>query len=170
MRHILQGYTMFIGGSDFGIDTEEVEIPLPTPTTQEYRGGAMDLAVNLPMSAIEALEITVKMSGHNPDIMARMALAPGQTTLVTFRAGMLREADGGISAHVWVVEGCINGGSRDRLQRGEKSGVEFKVNGVKYLRYEADTAVIHELQAWPPKRIINGVNQLAGLNAALGYA
>lgn len=43
------------------------------------------------------------------------------------------------------------------------------MNSIKYMRYEADTDVIHELQAWPPKRIINGVNQLNELNQALGY-
>lgn len=169
MRHILQGYTMFIDGTDFGIDTEEVELPLPTPVTQEYRGGGMDLGMQMPMSAIEALEVTVKMAGHNPDIMRRMALAPGRITRVTFRGGVLRELDGGIAAHVCIVEGSINGGSRDRWQRGEKGGVEFVINGIRYLRYEADTQVIHELAVWPPTRIINGINQLAALNAALGY-
>ncbi len=29
MRHILQGFTMFLDGLDFGIDTEEVDLPLP---------------------------------------------------------------------------------------------------------------------------------------------
>lgn len=169
MRHILQGFTMFMDGLDFGIDTEEVDLPLPTPVTQDYRGGGMDLGLNQAMSAINALEVTVKMAGHNPEILKRMALAPGQTTRVTFRGGILRELDGGIAAHVCIVEGAINGGTRDRWQRGEKSGVEFVINSVKYLRYEADDQVIHELQAWPPKRIINGTNQLAELNAALGY-
>jgi P2 family phage contractile tail tube protein len=169
MRHILQGFTMFMAGLDFGIDTEEVELPLPTPKMQEYQGGGQDLAMNMPMSAIEALEVTVKMAGHNPDILARMAQAPGVTTRLTFRGGVMREQDGGIAAHVCIVEGAINGSSRDRWQRGEKSGLEFKVNGIKYFRYEADNRAIHELQVWPPVRIINGVNQLQALNQALGY-
>lgn len=169
MRHILQGFTIFIGDDDFGIDTEEIDLPLPTPLTQEYRGGGMDLGVNQAMSAIEALEVTVKLAGHNPEIMKLMALAPGKTTRVFFRGGVLRELDGGIAPHVCVVEGAINGGTRDRWQRGEKSGIEFVMNSLKYYRYEADSDVIHELQAWPPKRIINGVNQLAELNRALGY-
>lgn len=170
MRHILLGFTMFMEGLDFGIDTEEVELPFPTPVTQDYRGGGMDLSVNQAMSAIEALGVTVRMSGHNPEIMKRMALAPGSTTRVTFRGGILREANGGVAAHVCNVEGAINGSSRDRWQRGEKSGFEFVINSIRYLRYEADADVIHELQAWPPVRIINGVNQLASLNQALGYA
>ncbi|MEN5275751.1 phage major tail tube protein [Brucella sp. TWI432] len=168
MRHILQGFTMFLDSLDFGIDTEEVDLPLPRPMTQEYRGGGMDLGVNQAMSAIEALEVTVKMAGHNPDIMKRMALRPGRTTRVTFRGGMLSELDGGIIPHVCIVEGAINGNSRDRWQRGEKSGVEFIMNSIKYMRYEAGSDVVHEVQAWPPKRIIDGIDQLAELNTALG--
>lgn len=169
MRHILQGFTMYMDSLDFGIDTEEVDLPLPKPVAQAYRGGGMDLEVNQPMSAIEALEVRVKMAGLNPAIMKKMALAPGVVTRVTFRGGVLRELDGGIASHVCIVEGAINGDTRDRWQRGEKSGFEFIINGIRYLRYEADTDIIHELQAWPPRRIINGVNQIAGLNAALGY-
>lgn len=170
MRHLLQGFTMFMDGLDFGIDTEEVDLPLPTPMTQEYRGGGMDLAVTQPMAAIEALAVTVKLAGMNPDIMSRMAQAPGRLTRITFRGGVMREQDGGVAAHVCVVEGAINGGTRDRWQRGEKVGIEFTVNGIRYMRYEADTRVIHELQAWPPRRVINGINQLAELNTALGYS
>lgn len=169
MRHILQGFTMFLDGLDFGIDTEEVDLPIPTPLTQEYRGGGMDLGMNQPMAAIEALEATVKMAGHNPEIMKRMALRPGRTTRITFRGGVLQEVDGAIVPHVCVVEGSINGGTRDRWQRGEKSGVEFVVNGIKYFRYEVASDVVHELQAWPPKRVVNGVNQLQELQTALGY-
>ncbi|MDR6954119.1 P2 family phage contractile tail tube protein [Ancylobacter sp. 3268] len=169
MRHILQGFTMYIDTLDFGIDTETVELPLPIPTTQEYRGGGMDLAVELPMAAIGALSITVKMSGLNPDIMGRMAMAPGTTRRITFRGGVLQETDGSIVSHVCVADGHINGSSRDTWSRGEKVGLEFVINGVKYYRYEANAQIVHELGAWPPKRIINGVDQLAGLNAALGY-
>ncbi|MDQ0422281.1 P2 family phage contractile tail tube protein [Peteryoungia aggregata LMG 23059] len=169
MRHILQGFTMYLDGLDFGIDTETIELPFPVPVMQEYRGGGMDLAVSQPMSAIEALAINVKMAGLNPDIMARMALAPGQVNRLTFRAGVLTEATGSIASHLCVAEGRINGNSRDTWSRGEKAGFDFSINGIIYMRYEADARIIHELQAWPPKRIVNGIDQLATLNAALGY-
>lgn len=169
MRHILQGFTMFFGNADYGIDTEEVEIPFPRPVMQGYRGGGMDLGLNLPMSAIEALEFTVRIAGQNPDVMSQMALAPGHTQLITFRGGVLTEHDGRVVPHICIVQGAINGSSRDRWQRGEKVGFEYAINAVRYMRYEADARVIHELQAWPPKRVVNGVNQIADLNAALGY-
>lgn len=169
MRNILQGFTMWIDSLDYGIDTEEVDLPFPVPMKQDYRGGGMDLAVSVSMAAINALSVSVKMSGLNSTIMSKMALAPGIITRVTFRAGVLREQSGEIATHICVVEGQIEGNQRDKWSRGEKAGFDFEINGIRYLRYEADQFIIHELQAWPPKRVINGVDQLAGLNQALGY-
>lgn len=169
MRHLLQGFTMWVEGVDYGIDTEEVELPFLTPVTQDYRGGGMDLGVKMPMSALEPIEITVKIAGQNPSIMKKMALAPGKTTRITFRAAVLEESSGNTVSHICVVEGAINGTTRDRWNRGEKVGFEFVVNGVTYLKYTANDEVIHEVQHYPPKRIIDGVNQIASVNSALGY-
>jgi P2 family phage contractile tail tube protein len=169
MRHILQAFTMYIDGDDFGYDTETVQLPTPTPTTQEYQGGGMDLKVNQPMAALDALEATIKMSGINPEIMKKMAKGPGRTTRLTFRGAVLDEPTGKYVTHIAIVEGAPNFGSRDEWKRGEKAGFEFTMNGIIYYRYESDADVIHEIQAWPPKRIINGVDELADINAALGY-
>jgi uncharacterized protein len=123
MRPLLQGFTMYIDSSDFGYDCEEVTLPIPTPVTQEYRGGGMDLSVAQPLAALEAMEATVKMAGHNPDILRRMAKGPGQTTRITFRGAVLNEPAGMVEAHVCVIEGAPNAGSRDAWHRGEKAGV-----------------------------------------------
>ncbi len=127
------------------------------------------MALALPMSAIEVLECTVKMSGLNPSIMGKMAQGPGVVNRLTFRGAVLREQEGGISTHICTIEGAVNASSRDRWQRGEKVGTEFMVNGIRYMRYEVDSLVVHELQAFPPKRIVNGVDQLNDVNTALGY-
>ena len=110
MRHILQGFTMYIDSADFGYDTEEVTLPIPTPVTQEYRGGGMDLAVNQPLAALEAMEATIKMAGHNPEIMRKMGKAPGQTTRVTFRGAVLNEPTGIVRGTCVRDRGCAECG------------------------------------------------------------
>lgn len=169
MRHILQGFTMFIEGSDYGFDTEEVEIPFPNVVRQDYRGGGMDVGVKLGMAALEPLEAKVKMAGSNPNIMKLVGRGPGQTVQVTFRGAVMSEVDGTTVPHVAIINGQFNEASRDRWQRGEKSGIEYTLDAITYYRYEADVEIVHEIQAWPPRRIINGVDQLGGINNALGY-
>lgn len=169
MRDILQGFTMYVNGDDFGEDTEELTLPVPTPTTQNYRGGGMDLAVEMPMFALEAMEITIKQAGQSVRVQRMCAKGPGSRDSFQFRGAVQSDSDGSIAAHVIVVEGSANADSRDSWNRGEKVGFNWKINNLRYFRYEADGEVIHEVQAWPPKRIVYGVDQLASVNAALGY-
>ncbi len=169
MRDILQGFTMWMDGVDHGIATEEVTLPIPTPKMQEYHGGGTDLAVNMPMLALEAMEVTVKMAGQDEDILRSLALAPGRTKRLTFRGAILEEMAGDYVPHVCIVEGHNNAGSRDTWQRGEKSGVEFMVNGIIYYRYDIRDTVVHHVEHYPPVRIINGIDQLSEVNEILGY-
>lgn len=170
MRHILQAFTVYIGSEDFGYDTEEVTLPVPTPLTEEYRGGGMHMAVNQPMSAIEPLEATFKMAGHSPDILKRMALGPGRTTRLTVRGAVRDEPSGNDVAHVAIIEGAMNGGSHDTWQRGQKSGLEFVMNGIIYFKYEVADEIIHECASYPPVMVVNGVDQLLGVNQILGIS
>lgn len=169
MRHILQGFTQWIDGQDFGYDTGTVQLPVPTPLKQSYLGGGMALTVDLTMAAFEALECTVKMLGQNPDIMKKMAKGPGITSTVTYRAAVLDEPSGQYVPHLGIVQGCPNFADRDEWKRGEQSGFGYTMGGIIYYRYEVGPDIIHEVQAWPPKWVVDGVDQLAGINAALGY-
>lgn len=169
MRHILQGFTMFLNGADFGIDTEEITLPHPVLKSEVYQGGGMVLEVDQLFSSVEALEVQVKMAGKNPDIMKLMGLASDKTSQITVRGGVLTEAAGSIIPHVANIEGSIASASNDAMQRGQKSGFEFVIKNIKYYRYEVGDEIIHEVQAWPPKLIVAGADQIAGLNNALGY-
>lgn len=169
MRHLLQGFTMFLNGADFGIDTEEITLPHPVLKSEVYQGGGMVLEVDQLFSSVEALEVQVMMAGKNPDIMKLMGLAPNKTSQVTVRGGVLTEATGAIVPHVANIEGSIASSSNDAMKRGQKSGLEFVIKNLVYFRYEVGDEIIHEVQAWPPKLIIDGVDQIAELNNALGY-
>jgi P2 family phage contractile tail tube protein len=169
MRDILQGFTVYFDGEDHGIDCEELGVPTPTNVQQEYRGGGMDLAVNQGMAALEALEATFRFSGFPPSVLGRTALGPGKTIMVTARGAVMDTLTGITSAHVVIMQGQFNGHSRDNWQRGEKSGMEITMGGIIAYRYEVDGAIVHDIQAYPPRRVVNGVNQLAEINAILGY-
>ncbi len=168
MRDILQAFTMKMDGEDFGYDTEEVTIPIPTPKTETYLGGGMPLEVDQPMGAIEPLEITVKMLGHSKTVIERMATGPGQRRRIFFRGAVREELSGNDVAHVITAEGSINGGSHDTWTKGAKSGLEFKINGVIYFKYEIADSIKHEISAWPPIWIVNGQDQLLTVNQILG--
>ena len=140
---------MYIDSSDFGYDCEEVTLPIPTPVTQEYRGGGMDLSVAQPLAALEAMEATVKMAGHNPDILRRMAKGPGQTTRITFRGGCSTSRPAwsrrmSASSKALPMPAVATPGTVARR-------LEFTVKGIVYFRYDVQDRVVHEVSAWPPR-------------------
>ena len=47
--------------------------------------------------------------------------------------------------------------------------LEFTVKGIVYFRYDVQDRVVHEVSAWPPRRVVDGIDQLNGVNQALGY-
>lgn len=168
MQSILRGFTMFIANTDYGIDIEEVEIPIPTSVTDDVRSGGMDLGVAVDLAALEPLEVKFKMIGQSPEIQKLTALGPGKRETFTFRGATVNEMTGETAEHVVVVEGKVSEGSREAWGRGERSGTDYAIKNVMYYRYEVDRTVIHEIQAWPPRRVVDGVDQLADINSALG--
>jgi len=170
MRDILQGFTAYFNGRDQGIDCEEVGLPTPTNVRQEYRGGGMDLAVNQGMAALEPLEATFRFSGHSVNALRAVGQGPGKNITVTVRGGVLDSLTGVTTAHVVILVGQFNEFSRDNWQRGEKGGIELTMSGIQVYRYEVGGAILHDIQAYPPRRVIDGVDQLADLNAILGYS
>lgn len=169
MRDILQGFTLYLAGVDYGVDCEEIGLPTPTNVVQEYRGGGMDLAVNQGMAALEPLEATFRFAGHPAAIIGAVATGPGKSIVLTARGAIMDTLTGVIVGHVVVMTGQFNEHSRDNWQRGEKGGLEVTLSGITAYRYEVGGAILHDIQAYPPRRIMNGVDQLAEINAILGY-
>ncbi len=170
MRDILQGFTVYIDGVDHGIDCEEIGLPTPKNVEQAYRGGGMDLEVNQGMAALEALEASFKFAGHARNVLAKVARGPGKFLIVTARGAVLNTMTGVHDAHVVVLNGQFNTHERDNWKRAEKGGLDVKMTGIIAYRYEIGSDVIHDIQAYPPRRVINGVDELSAINTILGYA
>ncbi|MGH0003978.1 phage major tail tube protein [Pseudovibrio ascidiaceicola] len=169
MRDIMQGFTMYVEGQNHGIDTEVVKLMMPKAKTQEYQGGGMDMAVNQPMASLEAMEIGVKFSGLNVDVSELIARRPGLKVRTSFRLAVKDGVTGNVIPHVAVCLGEYNSDSADDLQRGEKAGFDLLIQGVTYFKRMAGPRVIHLLNAYPPRRVVGGVDQLKDINYALGY-
>lgn len=166
MKDILEGFTMWIDGEDYGLEVETVTIPFPQFKKATYLGGGMAMATDQYFKTIDPMEVSIKMAGQ----ATRLQTFIGIKKRVTFRGAVMVEADGSVQKHICVAEGKIAANGRDAWSRGEKVGTDFTLGAITYLRYEIDSTIKHELQAWPPMLVIDGVNHLSAINPALGYA
>jgi len=168
MRHILRGYTMWVGGVDYGYEIEELECALPDETYVEHEYGGAVMTAEVPMIKIGLLNPTMKFASWNPTIESLLLRAPGVTDTFTFRKALVDESDGTTKASVLIYEGRLAAPETDTLSRSDKSGIGYTIKGVRYFRHEIGGDPIHEISLYPAKMIVNRVNRLSGINEALG--
>lgn len=170
MRHILRGYTMWVGGVDYGYEIEELECALPDEIYVDHNYGGAVMTAQVPMIKIAALEPTLKFASHNPRIAEMLMRAPGVVDTFTFRGALVDELDGATRSNVIVYEGRLAAPSPDAWAREDKAGIGYTIKGVRYFRYEIGEEPIHEISLFPAKMVVNRVDRLAGINQALGRA
>lgn len=169
MKGLIHGFTMVIDGVDYGAETETVSLPDLQQLFETYRGGAMAMGVDVGMHAFEPMEATVKMSGHSEAIRRVVNLSPSRKQNFQFRKAVYDEILGVTVPHIVLITGNAVMGSTDEMEAGSKSGLEFMVKTITYFRYEVNSSVTDEFQAYPPRWIKNGVRQDADVSRALGY-
>jgi uncharacterized protein len=121
-----------------------------------------------PMVKIGQLEPTIKLASHNPRLTEKLMARVGTVEAFTFRAALVDEIDGTTRPNVIVYEGRLATPSPDAWTRDDKAGLGFTIKGVRYFRYEVGGERLHEIGLFPAKLIVNGVDHLAEINAALG--
>jgi len=168
MRQILRGFTMWVGGDDYGYETEELQCALPDESYVEHKYGGAVMTAQIPMITVSLLEPTIKLASHNPKLAGMLMRPPGVVDTFTFRSALIDETDGTTRANVIVYEGRLAAPKADAWSREDTAGMEYTIKGVRYFRYEIGGETLHEIALMPAKLIMGGVDQLAGINAALG--
>jgi P2 family phage contractile tail tube protein len=167
LKDIIRNYTFFIDGVLFTGDVYEVEIPKLRWKVEEYRGGGMDLPVEVKLGH-EKLEIGFSISAHSDFVLARYGLVQGEQRIFKF-FGELISYDGvqkgvQIEAHGFIRE--LDQGS---VRPGEKTTAKAMVS-CDYLKHTIDNKVILEIDAFNLRWIVNGVDKNATSRQLLGLA
>lgn len=170
MKQILRGYTMYVGGGDYGYEIEELTCPLPDQVYSERNYGGAVMTAQVPMVKIGTLEPTIKFDTYNPEVVKLLLRGPGVRDIFTFRAALVSELDGQNTPNLVIYEGQLAGPSPDAWAREDKSGIEFTIKNVVYYRHEIGGEPMHEIGLNPAKMVVNRVDLLrsTGYNTALG--
>ncbi|MEE7478414.1 phage major tail tube protein [Methylobacterium hispanicum] len=170
MREILRGYTMYVGGVDYGYEVEEISCPMPDAVYTEHMYGGAVMTAQVGMTKIGLLEPTIKFQSHNPNVISLLMRPPGQRDTFTFRAALVDEMDGKVKPNLIIYEGQLAAPNPDQWQREDKSGIEYTIKNVVYYRQEIGEQPMHEIGLMPAKLVVNRIDLLRvnGYNAALG--
>ncbi|EGX6617164.1 phage tail protein [Salmonella enterica] len=132
----------------------------------EFKTGAMDMAITLD-GGMEKMGASFKVSGSDADVMNYFGITSGVKTRFEIRSAFT-DSNGNDYVQVDILEGLITGITDDEQGTDSKSGVGQSVTiAPSYYKRTQNGKVIYEIHPAKMKRIINGVNVLAGVASAL---
>lgn len=163
---VLKNFNAFVNGRGMAGRIEELELPEISFKMEGFRAGGMDAETELDMGQ-EAM--TAKYTFADPDAenLKLVGITTGQPVRVISRGSFVRDSDG---SRVAVVAEC--GGRFKKLglgswKSGEKSSHEFE-QALDYFRLNVGGEDVMEIDILNMKRVIGGVDQLAGIRADIG--
>jgi P2 family phage contractile tail tube protein len=165
MNNILRNFNLFVDGTNYAGQIEEINLPKPTVKTEEHRVGGMDAPIALDMG-MEALKADFTLTGFDPAVLRAFGLQPGRSTPLTAR-GALRNEDGTTTAVAVTMTGTLKMADPGTWKTGGKSPLKIEVD-LRYYKLDHGGVTVHEIDVIGMKRVINGVDQLAEMRAALG--
>jgi P2 family phage contractile tail tube protein len=161
----LYNFNLFVDGTSLAGKAPEVTPPKLKIKTEDYRGGGMDAAIKMDMG-MEPMEAAFSLVTLAPAVLKLFGLAHQSAFNGAFR-GAARTTDGKTRRIVMVLRGMLYEIDPGSWKPGEKSESKYTVS-VNYYKLEIDGRVWHEIDVLGCKRVIDGVDQLAEVRAAIG--
>lgn len=161
---LLRNFGVFIDGRGYIGRADEVELPKLTIKTEEYRGGGMDLPVEIDLG-MEKLECNITLPEIDPDAVKLLGLYRGDVA-VTLRGALRRQGEEAVPCVVKLTGGFkeIDAGS---WQAGEKAQTKHAFAANLYT-LEIDGEEMVHIDVINMIRRIGGVDQMESIRAAIG--
>ena len=167
MDNILVNANVFVDGVGYFGKCSAMTPPKPKVKTEKFRAGGMDAPASIDMG-MEGLECSASFRGIEAGWLAKFGIAAGdgRNVPMTFR-GALRSRDAADQAVVINVRGPVTEIDWGDWKPGEEVEIKLMMEPSFYKCTIAGD-VVHEIDTENAIRVINGVDQLAGLRQALG--
>lgn len=164
LPRILKNFSLFVDGRGYAGRVDEVSPPKLAIKTEEHRAGGMDAPIAIDMG-MEKLEASFTVAEHDPAIYQQFGLVGGKAVAVTLRGAMQGDAD--VVPVVVTLRGIYTELDGGNWKAGDKGSLKVNV-ACRYYKLEIGGKVAVEVDVDNMKRIINGVDQMASMRAAIG--
>lgn len=132
----------------------------------EFKTGAMDMGIKLD-GGMETMSASFKVAGSDADVMSYFGIAAGVKTRFEIRTAFTDTLGTDIT-QVDTLEGIITGITDDERGTDSKASTGQTVTiAPSYYKRTHGGKVIYEIHPAKMKRVINGVDVLAGVANAL---
>ncbi|MCB5201727.1 phage major tail tube protein [Neorhizobium sp. T786] len=159
----LRAFNLYNDGRSFAGRIDTFTPPPLAFLTEEHRAGGMDAPVELEMG-MEALIATMVISDYDPSIIA---LLGKQDVPLVARGGV--QAQGGRAEPVVInMRGMLKGAELSEWTAGGGKSTQNLTYSLTYFRFRQNDVELVEIDIINMVRKFGGVDQVAGLRAAIG--
>lgn len=163
--NILKAISAFVDGKGYAGEIVDFTPPKLTTTTEDFRGGAMPGAIQIPQG-IDTLTASLTLVGYSPDVLALWGVAVGKEFSMQAR-GYLESLDGTKTAVVHEMRGTITEDDPGTWQPGQGAPLKTTM-GLTYYKLTHGERVLQEIDLINAIHVVDGVDQMAERRAALG--
>ncbi|AOI94850.1 phage major tail tube protein [Burkholderia sp. LA-2-3-30-S1-D2] len=157
----------FVDGRSYAGRATSMTPPKLKLKTDDFRAAGMDAAVKVDQG-MEPLEASFAMATMEYDVLKFFGLVDQGAFNGVFRA-VFKDRSGNSKSVVVYLRGMLYEVDPGEWKPGDKVDAKFNVS-CDYYKLEIDGAVVHEIDIFACKRVINGVDQLADIRKKLGMA
>lgn len=161
---IRKNFNLFVDGVGYAGQVDEFTPPVLTLQTEEFRAGGMDVPIKLTMG-MEAMDCDFSMKKYDRNVLSMFGIREGANVPLTV-AEALESFDGTVTEVVRTMRGKITELDEGTSKPGEIPVLKVTLN-LTYYKMTHGGRVVHEIDVENMTRVINGVDALAGIRAAL---
>lgn len=158
----IRNFNAFVDGISYFGRVTEGKLPDPKINTAAFRGAGMDAPAGVDMG-MEAMQAELTFAEYSPAILKMT----GTLQRIVFRPAAMGEGSFEADIIIATCGGLVSAQEFGALKPGENSTVKMIID-LRYYRFELNGEELWEIDVEAGKRIIGGVDQLAGIRRAMG--
>ncbi|KAG8154146.1 phage major tail tube protein [Burkholderia catarinensis] len=155
----------FVDGRSYAGRATSMTPPKLKIKTDDYRAGGMDATVKVDQG-MEALDASFAMATMEYEVLRFFGLVDQGAFNGVFRS-VFMDRRGKTKKVAVYLRGMLYEVDPGDWKPGDKVEAKFSVS-CDYYKLEIDGAIVHEIDVFACKRVINGVDQLAEVRKGLG--
>lgn len=162
---ILKKFKVSVDGRGYLGLADEIQLPKITIKTREVTSG-FQAPIELDVGQLEKLEGSLTMLEYNAELMKLLGGWAGKPIVLTARGAI--QAQGQEPQPVTVtLEGFFKEVDMGNWKDGEQANLTLQYSAQKY-KLDINKSVIYDIDLYNDTRVVNGVDQMSALRAAIG--
>ena len=158
----IRNFNAFVDGVSYAGRVLEGKIPEIKIQTASHRGGGMDGSVAVDMGT-EAMQAEITLAEWPPELIKMV----GTRQRMVLRPGAMGEDDFSADSFVATLGGRWTVVNFSDLKPGSDTPLKLTLE-VDYYRLQHNGEELFEIDIQAGKRVIGGIDQLAGIRSAMG--